>query len=442
MSFPRHTAILGTTGGGKSNTVARLIHQAQRAGLAVLVLDVEGEYTYLHEPTRDPRMVSALAEGGLSPEGLPADAMSLYHLVGRDSANPRHPRLREFSIQFARMSPYTAMEILDLSDAQQQRFLEAYDITKEVMRKLHIFPARNNPEQERMAAELDEFERGYPRMTLSLLIDVAGACLHKVQTPDSKKVKTDDIEPAEFSLYNHHLRTPEGRSELKSILRAKQIQAHPISWKSLLGKLHRLQRLKVFYNEQDRVGPLNYEAMLRPGQVSVVDLSDSGASELNNLVIADLLHGVLEAQDEKYQKYEKQCDQKEAVAPPRVLIIVEEAHEFVSKERLARMGNVFENVARIARRGRKRWLGLTFVTQLPQHLPRELLGLCNSFILHKITDPQVVTSLRQTVGSIDEGLWNRLSTLAPGQAVASFPHMARPLLVSVDAAPSRLRLID
>src|SRR5262249_35008622 len=51
MVLPRHTAILGTTGSGKSTTVARLVQQAQAAGLAVVLLDVEGEYAHLHEPT-------------------------------------------------------------------------------------------------------------------------------------------------------------------------------------------------------------------------------------------------------------------------------------------------------------------------------------------------------------------------------------------------------
>jgi hypothetical protein len=41
-------------------------------------------------------------------------------------------------------------------------------------------------------------------------------------------------------------------------------------------------------------------------------------------------------------------------------------------------GHGFEHVAKIAKRGRKRWLGLVFVTQLPQHLPRQIFGLVNS----------------------------------------------------------------
>src|SRR5258708_2127166 len=71
---------------------------------------------------------------------------------------------------------------MGLSEPQEQRFLKAYDVAKEVLRDLGIFPEKAAaPEararQERVAMELDEFERGYPRLTLSLLMDVAGACL-------------------------------------------------------------------------------------------------------------------------------------------------------------------------------------------------------------------------------------------------------------------------
>jgi uncharacterized protein len=79
---------------------------------------------------------------------------------------------------------------------------------------------------------------------------------------------------------------------------------------------------------------------------------------------------------------------------------------------------------------------------LPQHLPRQVFGLVNSYILHKITDPTVVSTLRRTVSGIDESLWNKVSGLAPGQAIVSFPHMARPLVVSVDPSPAELRLVD
>ena len=78
--------------------------------------------------------------------------------------------------------------------------------------------------------------------------------------------------------------------------------------------------------------------------------------------------------------------------------------------------------------------GKVKATQFPQQLPRQVLSLCNNFILHKLTDPQVVNLLRHTVSGIDESLWARLPGLAPGQAIVSFGHMTRPLLASIDTA--------
>jgi DNA helicase HerA-like ATPase len=87
-------------------------------------------------------------------------------------------------------------------------------------------------------------------------------------------------------------------------------------------------------------------------------------------------------------------------------------------------------------------LGLTFITQLPQHLPDEVFGLINNWTLHKINDASVVSRLRRAVGGIDDGLWQRLPNLAPGQAIVSFTSLARPLLVSIDPTPCKLKLVE
>jgi DNA helicase HerA-like ATPase len=441
--LPRHTAVLGTTGGGKSTTIARLVQQAQAAQMAVILLDVEGEYTRLHRPTDNPRMRAALQERGLPAEGMPVEKMTVLHLVGRESANPDHPNVRPFSLQFAYLSPYAAAEILGLTEPQEHRFMRAYDIAKEVMRELGIFPQKGSNEQERLAMEIDEFERGYPRLTLSLLIDVVSACLKVAEAGKREGKSKETHDSVTFEPWNAKLKTPEGLTALRNKIYAGPRPDSAVSWRALLGRLGRLNRLRVFDSPEPTAKPLNYRTLLQPGAVTVIDLSDTGMSELNSIVIADLLRGVQEAQDKAYQDFESAKRQDPAASPPtRVLIVIEEAHEFLSAERIEKTRILFEQVARIAKRGRKRWLGLVFVTQLPQHLPRQLFGLVNSYILHKITDPQVVSTLRHTVSGIDEGLWNRLPGLAPGQAIVSFPHMARPLLVAVDPSAAELRLVD
>ncbi len=114
-----------------------------------------------------------------------------------------------------------------------------------------------------------------------------------------------------------------------------------------------------------------------------MDLSGTDSPTINNIVIADMLRNIQRAQDAAYQAWERQGAHGE---PRKVLIIIEEAHEFVSADRISKMPILFEQVSRIAKRGRKRWLALAFVTQLPQNLPREVLGLVNNHVLHKIND--------------------------------------------------------
>jgi DNA helicase HerA-like ATPase len=420
--LPRHTAVLGTTGAGKSTTIAGMIAQAQRAGFAVILLDTEGEYVLMDEPTDDPVMLAALSRRDLAPGGT---TTHLYHLANTKTANPSHPRRQTFGLSFEDLSPYTVAEIVEMSDAQQERFHRAYEIGKQVLRELRIFPRAGHPEDDDRALDLNDFDEGYPGLTLPRLLDLvmAGAAVADKDTDNFRFMQPEFEEKRARD------------SILQKIQAAKP--SSPVSWRATYGRLNRFRRMNIF--DQPRNQALDHRALLTPGQVSVIDLSDTDSTVLNNIVIADLLRHLQRVQDDAYRAWESEAGH---ARPPKVLIVVEEAHEFLSKDRIAKMPILFEQVARIARRGRKRWLSLVFVTQLPQQLPREVIGLVNNFILHKITDEGVLHTLRQVVAGIDESLWRRAPALAPGQAIVSFTHMARPLLVSVDPAACRLRLIE
>lgn len=428
--LPRHTGVLGTTGGGKSTTVSRVIQQAASTGWAVVLFDTEGEYTELDQPTEDPTMLAALERRGLSPAGVPNTV--LYRLVGKETTNPRHPDVREFSLRFSSLSPYVVEELLDLNDAQKDRFEKAYDTAKLVLRDLGIFPAlkggKVDADEDREAFELNEFESGYPRMRLDHLVDVAQMIHDKVS-----KAAVGPRVCQEF-----HAAWSESKQQAAITARVEAAAAatsNAFSWRALLGKLYRLRRLGVF--DVPTVAAPDYDDLLTPGRVSIFDLSDTDSPEVNNLVIADLLRGMQRRQDEGYQA--AASGHGELV---KTLIVIEEAHEFLSEERISAMPNLFQQVSRIAKRGRKRWLSLMFVTQLPQHLPRQVLGLVNNFVLHKINDVVTINRLKGSIAGIDEALWIRLPGLAPGQAIVSFASMARPLLVAVDPTPARLRMID
>lgn len=414
--FPRHMGVLGTTGGGKSTTVSGLIGKLSASDVAVIVFDTEGEYTHIMHPTEDPIMLATLAQRNLAPKGLPN--VGIYHLVGRETTNMAHKRRREFGLEFSNLSPYAVMEILNLNEAQEQRFIKAYDLAKRVLLDLKIFPATEQEKQELL--DLDEMERGYPRLTLEMMYDIVRACAHKVADEPDFPFKTKA-----FS---------DQRDKVVQIIQEASLPGHVWSWRKIQGSLSRLLRLEIFDNQA--APQPNYESMTHPGYVTIIDLSDTDSPQVNNLVIAEILRGLRAQQEKNY----KASEQGKPIR--KVVIVIEEAHEFLSYGRIKQMPVLFEQVARIARRGRKRWLGLMFVTQLPQHLSDEVLGLINNYILHKIADANVISRLKRSIGGIDEGLWDRLPNLAPGQAIVSAASMARPLLVAIDPTPCKLRMVD
>jgi len=442
--LPRHLGILGTTGGGKSTTVARLVHQLQKADVATVLIDIEGEYTEMDVPATDDQMVTALNLRGLSPDGVGSFVVS--HLFGREtSRDAALKKIRPFSLRFADLSPHVVMEILELEPAQQDRFLKAYDTTKVLLREFNIFPRKGDHAEEAQAMGIDELEEGYPRMKLGHLLDVVGAFTDwsgitkeatkkpRKKAGESSDDDEDDAPSFAITIRSSDFAGQEGRIRQKIV--TAQAPKMQNSWRALAGKLWRMQRLQVFDNPDPKAKPLEYEGMLTPGRMTVIDLSDTDSPQINNLLIADVLRNIQRQQEVNFRKAEEDGKKSTSVA-----VIIEEAHEFLSEQRIKQMPVLFQQVARIAKRGRKRRLGLVFVTQLPQHLPSEVLGLINNYVIHKIADSGVVDRLKKSIGGIDKAQWNLVSSLAPGQALVSLTSMTRPLLVSIDPAPCKLRM--
>ena len=422
--LPRHLGVLGTTGGGKSQTVSAMIHGLQRSGLATILVDVEGEYTEIDQPASHAKLAKALEKRGITPAGT-ANVI-VYHLVGREtSREAAGGTVKKFSLSLEDLSPYTVADLLEYNDAQRDRFLLAYDVTQRALRDIGVYPA--SPAEKKEALTIDLFDRGYPRMTVAHLLDVART-IHNVVAKSDEAV--DYMHP--------DFKSSEAQGKLKSLVeKAKSATDSKISWLAVLKALWRINSLKVFDRVERDVGPLNFSELVLPGRVSVIDLSDTDSTVLNNLVIASLLRGAQKAQDAAVDEA-----RKKGTKPTPVMLIIEEAHEFLSAERIKEMPSVFQQVARIAKRGRKRWFGLTFVTQLPQHLPDEVLGLINNWVLHKIGDANVIARLKRSIVGIDDAQWRHVAGLAPGQAMVSFTSMTRPLMVAIDPSPSHVRLTD
>jgi DNA helicase HerA-like ATPase len=127
---------------------------------------------------------------------------------------------------------------------------------------------------------------------------------------------------------------------------------------------------------------------------------------------------------------------------PRALIVIEEAHTFVSRESREKMTATLDMLKLIARRGRKRWLGLVFISQQPSHLPDEIFELCNTRFIHSIKSEYNLNPLRKTSGDVVSELWDIVPALGPGQALLTSPQFNHTILVDMRPSQSRRRLTE
>jgi hypothetical protein len=420
--IPRHTLVVGTTGAGKSTCMAGLVEKLAAHGFCVLILDVEGEYTTINEKAGSAKILPALAAQGLQPKGL--DNTFLLIPTETQTANPEHPSKRRFCLEFANISPHVAVELLQGNEAQSDRFLAAYDAAGELFTQLCPPDQRANHQQALQA--WDDQETGYPGLRLAHVLDMAQAATSLVAGDEDMEDRY--LHETGFRLQKDQL--------LVKAAQVKKRFGHTGSLRKTVGLIGNLYRSRLFDRADGKtITSIDYAKMIAPGRVLIFDLQGLDSPQHRNLAISDVLRGVTETQEQLYANAAP--DKK-----PKTVILIEEAHEFVSAERIKQMPTLFNQIQRIARRGRKRWLGLMFATQFPQHLPGELFSLCNNRILLRLGDEPTINRLKHSVGGVSDSLWGRLKNLPTGHAIVSAQGIDPAMIVALEPGRCKLRMVD
>ena len=414
---PRNWLTVGTIGSGKSNTNQVFIEETLATGYAQIVIDPEGEYIFMDRPSDIPNLESDLEAFDREPQAV--KSMTVYR---PPKAMSKRSDAIEFSVPFDSISPDVIVELVEMTTAQQTRYPVLYEQAIKLVRKKKWDTSPLKQE------DLD-VTQGYPGVKLSLLIKMLEEELtyysqkskekktsrsrKKTTNEDNNADSPDNIEPDK--IYCHQY-------QLKPLI---QDQHDETSYRALLKKLNALQRLRIF--DRTDAPELDMAELCKPGHLSVIDMSDAHGQQVVNIVIADLLA--------RMYHYKMSLSEKQNTEH-KVFITIEEAHGFISRQKQDKMEQTLDQLRRIARRGRKRWLALHFVTQSPQHLPPELFELANNKIIHQTTGSVNLSVLKSAAGAINEGVWNDVPSLGRGRAIivsSQFPH---PIIVRIRPAAS------
>lgn len=383
----RHSAILGSTGSGKSTTVASLLRSIvrpdQKGGAPasrILLLDLHGEYTH------------ALA-----------DFSRVY------SATPQPGELPLFV-------PYWALQAKDLLNFVAGGLNENQEIAfsdKIQEMKASVLASANFPGLDPQSLTVDSPVPFSLKQCWYDLIDFEIRTLNGAQRDipaleqagDAMSLTPPRYTPAALGSAGPFLNAQaKGIRRQLNLMRSRLLDhrfdfiLHPGPWEPALDGTVQLDLDKLL---DDWVG--------HEKPVTILDLSGVPSSVLTTLV-GSILRIVYEA---LYWSREK----TEGGVHRPLLVVMEEAHRYLSGAK--EDASASEIVKRIAKEGRKYGIGAMVVSQRPAEVDETILSQCGTIMALRLSNPEDRSRVKGALPDNLGGLVDLLPVLRTGEAIVA-----------------------
>jgi hypothetical protein len=386
--FGRHCALLGSTGGGKSWTVARLLEAAGHFNAKLVLLDPTGEYHTLSTGVRH------ISIGGVDRPSSATEAVFPYkHLLEEDLIALFRP---DSAVQLARMR--SAIKGLKLA--------EVLGATSELVAGTGCIPKAHQPRlpfddaYKQHIAQVDAREATFDisllpeQIRLECVYPTAGTGQTAAERAYWGGPHEDDLSECDAldARIESHLQAP----EFSCIFGGASSQSVP-------------DLVREFLESGDRVLRISLRQL---------SFTDSIREIVANAVGRHLL----------------ELGREGRLAERPTVVFVDEAHQFLSK----RFGNerwsyTLDAFDVIAKEGRKFALTVCLATQRPRDIPEGVLSQVGTFIVHRLINDADRAIVERASGEIDREAARFLPTLAPGQAVMIGVDVPMPLTLHIRA---------
>jgi len=387
--FGRHCAVLGTTGGGKSYTLARLMTECAKHNSRIILLDATGEYHTLGDLAEHYYLGSPAKKPSIGTEAvLPYEELSeldLYALF-QPSGKVQAPKLRDGirSLKLARAQPSLAPNgVIVKAERPRQPILDG-------MKKNAA--SVNDP-----CAKFD-----ITKLAEQIQCECIWPTGGTASAPDPTKYGKDSGEMAYCVTLVSRINAMLQSDALAPILR-------PAGKSSLLS---------VF----DKFVEANAKPILRVS-LEFVQFDYHARELIANAIGRDLIRRARAG----------------AFADAPLLVFLDEAHQFLNRslgdEDTAHRLDAFDV---IAKEGRKYGLAICMATQRPRDIPDGVLSQMGTLIVHRLINDKDREVVERAAGEIDRAAAAFLPTLSPGEAAVVGVDFPIPLTVQI-AMPPEIR---
>lgn len=115
-----------------------------------------------------------------------------------------------------------------------------------------------------------------------------------------------------------------------------------------------------------------------------------------------------------------------------VLIVCEEAHNYIPRSENAAYRSSKKSLERIAKEGRKYGMSLMVVSQRPSEVSDTIFSQCNNFIALRLTNPNDQSYIKNLLPDNIGDLCNILPNLGPGEAIVMGDATIIPAIVQIE----------
>jgi DNA helicase HerA-like ATPase len=411
--FSKHIAIVGSTGSGKSCTVARILHDV--VGIAdeknsnigkqnnahVVIFDIHDEYTAAF--TLESKQAFTLHRLDIDSLQLPYWLMNSEELESmfiESNEQNSHNQVSQFKqaviLNKERHNPGIKEMTYDtpvyFSIAEVYRYIE--NMNREVIGRL---AGENKPKLEDGTLVEDRKDHYFDQQRTFV-----------AQSTATATKATNGPFNGEFNRFVSRLETKLADKRLRFLL-------HPAKPEGLPFKSEDFEEIMKQF-----VGYLN------KANITIVDLSgipfevlSITVSLVSRLIFDFCFH------------YSKLRHEKDALNDVPVMIVCEEAHNYIPQKDDAAYRSSRKSLERVAKEGRKYGLSLMVVSQRPSEVSETIFAQCNNFLALRLTNNADQNYVRRLFPDNLSGITDILPNLAPGECVVVGDAVLLPAVVQM-----------
>ena len=401
----RHSAILGSTGSGKSITVASLLrhiayHNEENVGgfpsSRILLLDIHGEYSKALSDVA--KVFKVNPETNQTPLHIPFWALDPYELLsflmGRLDDKPLTAiidRIYEFKHEQAAAHPRDGLNISSMTSDTPVPFS---------LKKLWL---------ELLDPEIKTWED--TKRTQPALLHAGDA--DSVTPPKYKPHGAGSTPPFINQVGVLGIRRPLDQLRSRLLDKKYDFLLHPGDWEPGLDG-----------NVTKDLDALLEEWLGHNKPITILDLSG-----VPSLVLEQLIGAILRI---LYEALFWGRDRSEGGFARPMLVVMEEAHRYLSNEA---KGPSRSMVQRIVKEGRKFGVGAMLVSQRPSEIDETILSQCGTFVALRLSNSVDRNKVQASLPDNLAGIVESLPVLRTGEAVITGEAVQLPIRCRVSLPP-------